>query len=235
MVVMTTKELALVRGWADTRESLSDWRRRPVATVGPWAAGSLAVAVLLLLATWIVAMLSLPDSDGFLLVGVGRVGQWDDFFFILYRNALVLALHAMACVAGFIAGSSLRHAAEGYSGWVRWMHDKAGPAAIAFVVGATAFSLLTQAYALGGAASTMAAQLGVSPAVLMIGLLPHALPELFALFLPLAAWTVASRRGDWHHLLAATFVTVAIAVPTLLVSAAVEVWVTSHVLLAIAA
>ena len=56
-------------------------------------------------------------------------------------------------------------------------------------------------------------------------LLPHALPELIALFLPLAAWIVASRRGEWDELLAATFVTVAIAVPMLVVAAFVEVYV----------
>jgi uncharacterized membrane protein SpoIIM required for sporulation len=60
--------------------------------------------------------------------------------------------------------------------------------------------------------------------------LPHALPELFALFLPLAAWMIASRRDDWHELLAATLVTVAIAVPILLAAGAVEVWVSPHLL-----
>ena len=33
---------------------------------------------------------------------------------------------------------------------------------------------------------------------------PHAIPELVALFLPLAAWIIASRRGEWEQLLAAT-------------------------------
>ena len=56
-----------------------------------------------------------------------------------------------------------------------------------------------------------------------------------ALFLPLAAWIIASRRGDWQDLLAATFVTVAIAVPVLLAAAAVEIWVSPHVLAAISA
>ena len=55
-----------------------------------------------------------------------------------------------------------------------------------------------------------------------------------ALFLPLAAWMLASRRGDWQELLAATFVTVAIAVPVLLAAAAVEIWVSPHLLAAIA-
>ena len=227
---MSTEQLAVVRGWADTRAALRDWRARPAATVAPWIAGSLAVAVLLLLATWVVAILSMPDETPWVLVGVGRTGHWGDYFFILYRNSLVLALHAMACVAGFMAGSSLPLAAEGYSGWWRRVHDRAGRLAIGFVACATLFSLSTQAYALGANASTMAAERGISPALLLVGLLPHALPELCALFLPLAAWMLASRRGAWHELLAATFVTTAIAVPVLLASAAVEVGLTPHVL-----
>ena len=63
---------------------------------------------------------------------------------------------------------------------------------------------------------------------------PHAVPELFALFLPLAAWMVASRAGAWKDLLAATFVTVGIAVPILLAAAAVEITVAPHLLHAIA-
>ena len=51
-----------------------------------------------------------------------------------------------------------------------------------------------------------------------------------ALFLPLAAWIIASRKGDWHELLAATFVTVAIAAPVLVVSAVVEVYVSPALL-----
>ena len=105
------------------------------------------------------------------------------------------------------------------------MHEKAGPFAIVFVLCATTFSLCTQAYLIGSQASTIAAQLGITPGALMLTLLPHALPELVALFLPLAAWIVASRRDEWQDLLAATAVTVAIAVPALLVAAAVEIWV----------
>ena len=77
---------------------------------------------------------------------------------MLYRNSLVLALHALACVAGFIAGSSLPLEAERYKGVVATVHDKAGPLAIGFVVCATSFSLATQAYVLGSAASTLANQ-----------------------------------------------------------------------------
>ena len=61
-------------------------------------------------------------------------------------------------------------------------------------------------------------------------MLPHALLELTALFLPLAAWLIASRRGEWNQLLAATFVTVLLAVPTLVLAATLEVYVWPHIL-----
>ncbi len=222
------EQLALVQGWDDTRSALRRWNAHPFAAVGPWVIGSLAVAVALLLATWVVAMLSLPDPRVF---APGRHGgAWGDFAFVLYRNGLVLALHAMACVAGFIAGSSLPVVAAGHTGWWRRVHDRAGKLAMAFVAGATLFSLGTQAYALGLQASSVADANGISPGLLIVSLLPHALPELCALFLPLAAWILASRRGAWHELLAATFVTTAIAVPVIVAAAAVEVWVSPHLL-----
>jgi hypothetical protein len=219
---MKAEELALVQGWDDTRRALARWNRDPSSVLWPWTRGALAVAALLLAAVWLVATLSTPDPT--------HVGFSTDFAFLLYRNGLVLALHALACVAGFMAGSSLPAAATGYSGLWRKVHDRAGPLAIAFVVGATLFSLTTQAYALGLRAADLSAELGLSPFVLLIGLLPHALPELTALFLPLAAWTLASRRNAWGELLAATIVTVAVAVPVLVLAAAIETWVTPDLL-----
>jgi hypothetical protein len=224
---MSTEQLALVRGWDDTRATLRRWRARPLPAIRPWALGSLAIAAVLLTATWVVAMVSLPDPTVF---APTRHGEWGDYGFILYRNGLVLSLHAMACVAGFMAGASLPLAAEGYSGWWRSVHDRAGKLAMGFVAAATLFSLSTQAYALGLQACSVADAHAVSPALLMVSLLPHAVPELGALFLPLAAWLLASRRKAWDELLAATFVTTAIAVPILVASAAVEVWVSPHVL-----
>jgi hypothetical protein len=102
----------------------------------------------------------------------------------------------------------------------------AGPIAIIFVTAATLFSLLTQANALGHGAADLAHTLGYDPHMLLLRLLPHALPELFAVFLPLAAWSIASRRGAWDELLAATIATTAIAAPLVLLAAAIETWVT---------
>jgi uncharacterized membrane protein SpoIIM required for sporulation len=150
---------------------------------------------------------------------------------VVFRNSLVLALHSFACVAGFIAGSSLPAEARRHTGvWAR-VHDHAGPLAIAFVICATSFSLITQAFVLGNGAATLAAQGNMPIGLLLLGILPHAIPELIALFLPLAAWILASRRGDWHELLAATFATTALAAPVLVVAAFLEVYVSPHLIL----
>ncbi len=67
----------------------------------------------------------------------------------------------------------------------------------------------------------------------MLTILPHAIPELVALFLPLAAWVIASRRNEWQQLLAATFVTVAIAIPILVCSAVWETVVWPQILISV--
>jgi hypothetical protein len=225
---MNAEHLAVVRGWADTRATLRGWRARPLPVVGGWALRALAIAALLLATTYLIAIATTP-TDPFILSYEAPLG-WTDFGWILYRNSLVLALHAMACVAGFMAGSTLPVAAAGYKGWWRKVHDHAGKLAVAFVSGATLFSLGTQAWALGVAVGESAAEREMSPALFMLGLLPHAVPELCALFLPLAAWILASRRGQWHQLLAATFFTSALAIPILIACAGWEVWVAPHLL-----
>ena len=230
---MRTENMALVRGWADTRSTLRRWSVRPGRALLPWSLGSLAIAVLLLAVTWLIATNTTPDPGQVYFPGLFFTSTLGDFGFILYRNGLVLALHGFACVAGFMAGSSLPQVAEGYSGVWRWIHEKAGPLAIGFVVAATLFSLTTQAWALGSAASSLSAKLHISPGLLILGLAPHAVPELFALFLPLAAWSIASARGEWNQLLAATFTTTAVAIPLIVMAAAIETWVTPSLLLRI--
>jgi hypothetical protein len=222
---MSVQDLALVRGIGPTRGTLARWNARPGPVLWAWALGSVAITAALLLAVWLVARAAPADPTGIALVGVTRSPDLEDVGQILQRNSLVLALHAFACIAGYIAGSSLPREAARLDGVWRRIHDAAGPLAIAFVTAATLFSLTTQAYVLGNAASTIAAELGVGPGELLLALLPHALPELWALFLPLAAWLIASRRRQWDELLAATVVTVSIAIPTLVLAAIVEVYV----------
>jgi hypothetical protein len=216
-----------------TRATLRAWQRAPLRVIGTWTLGSAAAAGALLLAVWGVA--SLSHGHGLLLtlrppLAVGDLGDVER---ILTSNLLVLALHAMACVAGFIAGSSLPMQAPHRTGVSRWLHAHGGPIAIGFVVCATTFSLSAQAWVIGRSLASSAQFLEVSPGLLLLGVLPHAIPELIALFLPLAAWIIASRRGEWEQLLAATIVTVAIAIPVLVTAAFVEVYVSPHLFTAL--
>jgi hypothetical protein len=223
-------QLALVQGMDDTRAALRRWNAAPLAAVRPWLLAASAISVGLLAAVWLISHAATPDQTRYLLPGLNTHPTLHSVVNVLFRNSLVLALHAAACVAGFIAGSSLPLQAAHHRGWWRTVHEKAGPAAIAFVCAATAFSLCTQAYVLGSAASTLAAQLEIGRGLLILTLLPHALPELVALFLPLAAWMIASRRGAWEDLLAATAATTALAVPVLVLAANVEIFVWPHLL-----
>ncbi len=228
---MDASAYAFVHGVRSTRGALAAWRDHPWPVLRSWLLGSLAAASLLLLAVWVIAALT-PISADYLCPNRPPfvVGDPTDVVRILAGNGLVLALHAMACVAGFIAGSSLPLQAEHHTGVTRLVHERGRPLALGFVVCATVFSLSMQAYSIGVSAAHIAAAFNVTPGLLLAGLLPHALPELVALFLPLAAWIVASRRGDWDRLLAATIVTVALAIPVLVMTAVWEVYVAPHVL-----
>jgi hypothetical protein len=219
---------AFAHGVRRTRATLATWQREPIAVVARWTAGSALAACVLLAAVWLIALLE-TRHVAVTLRPPFVVGDSADVAGVLARNLLVLALHAMACVAGFIAGSSLPLQAHGRKGLSLWVHEHGGRLAIAFVVGATTFSLSAQAFLIGRTLSAVSGYLGVAPGLVLLALLPHALPELIALFLPLAAWIIASRRGEWEQLLAATLVTVALALPLLLAAAVVEVYVSPHV------
>jgi hypothetical protein len=230
---MDASAYAFAHGVRHTRATLRSWQRTPGAVLGKWAAGSAVAAIGLLLAVWIVSTLDQGYQQVLTLQPPFVVGDPADVLKVLKSNMLVLALHAMACVAGFIAGSSLPLQAQHHTGVSRWVHEHGGRIAIGFVVCATTFSLSAQAYLIGHSLAGVSHFLGVSPGLLLLGLLPHALPELMALFLPLAAWIIASRKGEWEQLLAATVVTVAVAVPILVIAAFIEVYVSPHVFVAL--
>jgi hypothetical protein len=221
---------AFVHGVRHTRSTLAVWRAQPRRVLRGWLAGSLLAAGGLLASTLLVATLDSGYHQPVAHKPPFAVGDLGDVAHVLKANLLVLALHAMACVAGFIAGSSLPLQAEQRQGLSRLIHEHGGRVAIVFVGCATAFSLSTQAYLIGHTLAGVSDTLQAPPAVLLLGVLPHALPELVALFLPLAAWIIASRRGEWEQLLAATLVTVAIAVPVLVGAAFIEVYASPHLM-----
>ena len=134
-----------------------------------------------------------------------------------------------------MAGSSLPQVAEGYSGVWRWVHDKAGPLAIGFVVGGDA--VLAHHAGVGarqrrvdalGAARHLARDCCSSAS--RCTRCPSC--SRSSSRSPRGRSRAAARR--WNELLAATFVTVAIAIPIIVAAAAVEAWVSPRVLLALA-
>jgi hypothetical protein len=222
--VNVVDDLVFLQGVGATKETLRQWNGHPWRVMRGWILGSVVIAFTLLAAVYFVARISTPDPSGTYIPGLVHGPTLEDIGLILFRNSLVLALHAFACVAGFIALNSLPYSAARRSGVSKTIHEKAGPYAMLFVAGATLFSLSTQAYFLGATMSSAAAQFGLGDFHFLLLLLPHAILELTALFLPLAAWLIASRKGDWDQLMAATLVTVAVAIPTLLLSVSVEVF-----------
>ena len=222
---MEANQYVFSRGMEATWGTLERWNESPWPTLRRWLVLSLGIALSLLAATWFFASTITPDVTPYDIPGL----YWNDVGLanvagVLFRNSIVLALHATACVAGFIAGASMPIAAAQRTGFSRWVHVRAAQFAIVFVSVVTLLSLATQALGLGFQGSTIAFQLDLSTGELMLTVLPHAIPELVALFLPLAAWLIASRRGEWDQLLAATVVTVIIAIPTLIAAAFIEVY-----------
>jgi hypothetical protein len=231
---MEANQYVFVHGMRRTRSTLEGWAADPWPVLRTWLLGALAIAIGLLTAVTIAASVMTPDY-GF-HYGPMVQGPRTPLFVleVLGRNSLVLALHAVACIAGFIAGATLPLSAERRTGFSRMIHEKARPIAFAWVVACTCLSLGIQTIALGLVGSTIAWDAEISVPVLILTALPHALLELTAVFLPLAAWTLASRKGAWDQLLAATMVTVLVAIPMLIVAATWEVYVWPQILGAVA-
>lgn len=131
---MDASQYALVHGLRRTRSALAEWREHPWPVLRVWLLGSLAAAAILLLAVWLIAVISFPRPHArFTPAPPFFPGDRLDVARIFGHNMLVLALHAMACVAGFIAGSSLPLQAEQHTGLVRVIHERGRPVAMAFV------------------------------------------------------------------------------------------------------
>lgn len=213
----------------ETRETFKRWGQSPVKVVGRWMIVSFSIACFMLIAVLIVSHL-VTATQTTSLPNILQQTTYHDAIRVFFRNSLVLALHAFVCLAGFMAMRALPEQAQYKRGVDRWIHEHAGPAAMVFVSCATLFSICTQIFILGHTVADLALTLHLAQSTLLLTVLPHALIELTAIFLPLAAFLMASRTGDWHELLAATVVTVTVAVPMLIVAACLEAYLWPHVL-----
>ena len=228
---MNSERMVVVAGWADTRAALVRWNADIRKTIVRWARVSSLIGLLMLVATWYIAIrfgrAHHAHFDGFTdaptLIAAGH---------IFARNMIVLVMHALICVAGYMAAASMPIAADAYTGWVRRMHHLATPLTFAFIGVVTVGSLLTQAWALGRYAPAVAEVYHLSITELLLLVAPHAIPELTAIFLPLGAWLVIARDRQYTDLLAASMLATAVAIPVLAMAALIEVYVAPVLILA---
>lgn len=196
--------------------------------LAPWIAISCGVALVLLGLVWLVGALSPADTTRLNIVRLLHVHEeWRLEAWHLFRNnLLVLALHAMACMAGFIVHLALTDPVDGEHPRIAAWSRTLAIVAVAFVPIATILSIATQSWVLGARAATLAEQLHLSVPMVLWTTTTHSLPELAAVFLPLAASMYLIAIGRPDQLLAATVASVVVAIPVIAVAAVVEtrVW-----------
>ena len=109
-------QYVLVRGARQTRGTLARWNEAPWPVLRSWVWGGVTVAIGLLCVVWLISSVVPPDPTPLSIPGITEAPGAATVLQILFGNSLVLALHAFACVAGFIAGASLPLAAERRTG-----------------------------------------------------------------------------------------------------------------------
>ena len=194
-----------------------------------WLPVALMATAAMLVSVLVVALLSgearrVPASGPPFVAG-----SIPDAASILGENLLVLSLYAMGNVAAFgiqrWRTGDARHMTSGRA--------LVGRLATAMVVGLLSFVACRQAVVLGHGLAGFANYFYVPRWRLWLGVLPHALPELAGIFLPVAAWLHASRKGKERELLGFTVAAVLAALPLLASAALIEVYVSPKVFRAV--
>lgn len=207
----------------ETRETLARWNQAPFRAVIGWLTLAFLIAVSMLLAVLLVSHFSRAEFTS-AVPNINHPSELADAARVFFRNSLVLALHGFICLAGFMAMRALPEQTKYKRGIDRWVHEHAGRFAMVWVTAATIFSITTQTWILGHTVADLSLTLDIAQSTLLLTVLPHALLELTAVFLPLAAFLFASRSRRWHELLAATLVTVGMAIPMLVIAGFIEAY-----------
>jgi hypothetical protein len=208
-------------GW----RALAGW-----AEVGRWAAIAAAVAAVLLGSVGLIAAHLRGDFWAGVQDGVfAPHHDFGDAMYVFRRNLLVLGIHLCACWIGAIIGRRHEPAPVRW-GWIgalnrpvpNWM----GRAALFYALLVTLLSVALQATALGRQLADESRGASISSTHLLALVLPHAIPELIAVFLPLGLFLLEAQRGRLDRLGAWSLQAAAIAIPVLLCAALIETYVT---------
>ncbi len=202
----------------------------PRSEVARWVAVAGAVAALLLGGVALIA----SHEPGRYAEGISsgllvRHHGFGDVLYVFRRNLLVLGIHLCACWIGAIVGRPHQPAP---ASWGRlaalnrpvpaWM----ARASLLYALCVTLLSVGVQAYALGRQLADLSVASHISRIHLLVLVLPHAVPELVAVFLPLGLFLLEARRGRLDRLGAWSLQAAAIALPVLLAAAVIEAYVT---------
>jgi hypothetical protein len=198
--------------------------------IGRWATIAAVVAGALLGGVALVAVHTrgtyLDGIDSGLLT---RHHAFGDALYVFRRNLLVLGIHLCACWIGAILGRPYRPAPDSLGRLGRlhrpvpeWM----GRAALLWALLVTLLSVGVQALALGRLLADISVAADIPRLTLLVLVLPHAVPELLAVFLPLGLFLLEARRGQLERLGLWSLQAAAIALPVLLCAAAIETYVT---------
>jgi hypothetical protein len=201
-----------------TRATFAAWALQPLPVLVPWALGSLALGLGLLGAALLIAMASGPGAHDYVPVFADSAAGSADVLRIAVRNTAVLVLYLLVAFAVYTVTRPGRYT-PGVRRAVLWT-----------VGGLATYSVLSQAWRLGHDLASAATTLDLSPAALLVRACVHAVPELTAVFLPLAACIALVRRGRSDELGAAALLCAAVALPVVFFCAGVEVHLTPHVM-----
>jgi hypothetical protein len=198
--------------------------------VGRWAAIAGLVAAILLCSVGLVA----AHLRGSYAAGIDsglltRHHSFGDVVYVARRNLLVLGIHLCACWIGAIIGHPYQPAPARW-GWIGALHRPVpawmGRVALVYALFVTLLSVAVQATALGRQLADLSTVAHISSTHLLVLVLPHAVPELVAVFLPLGLFLLEARRGRLDRLGPWSLQAAALALPVLLCAAAIETYVT---------
>jgi hypothetical protein len=200
------------------------------AEVARWAVVAGAVAAVLLASVALIA----DHVPGNFFAGMesglfARHHSVSDALYVFRRNVLVLGIHLCACWIGAIIGRRQQPGPTRW-GWVgalnrpvpAWM----GRFALGYALVVTLLSVALQATALGRQLADVSRAANISSTHLLVLVLPHAVPELVAVFLPLGLFLLEAHRGRLDRLGLWSLQAAAIALPVLMCAAAIETYVT---------
>ena len=198
--------------------------------VARWVAIAAGVAAVLLTAVAVIA----ARVPGSYVAGIesglfSHHHHFGDALYVFRRNLLVLGIHLCACWIGAIIGRPHQPAPPRW-GRIGALHRPVpawmGRVALFYALFVTLLSVGVQATALGRQLADLSRAAHISSTHLLILVMPHAVPELVAVFLPLGLFLREARQGRLDRLGLWSLQAAALALPVLFCAAIIETYVT---------